>query len=232
LYAAKTGVAVKGDDLFPAIALGGTLSAGVTIIFIIGLISALFPSADGALTALTSSFCIDILGLKKNNDLTEKQKKVTRLTVHFTFAIIFFLLVMIFKWINDKSIIDVILKVAGYTYGPLLGLFAFGIITHRKIKDKYALIVCLLSPLIIFGLDFINNPQWYIDHFSISASTAESLRSFSQKIFGGFKLGIEILIINGLVTFLGLFLISTKDVKKELEQEINEKVEIIQTIGE
>ena len=230
LYAAKTGVAVKGDDLFPTIALGGALSVAVSIIFIIGLISALFPSADGALTALTSSFCIDILGLKKNTNLSEKQKRTTRLTVHLTFAILFFLLVMLFKWIDDKSIIDVILKVAGYTYGPLLGLFAFGILTHRKIKDKYALAVCLLSPLVIFGVDFINNPQWYIDHFGLSASTGDGLKSFSQKIFGGFKLGIEILILNGLVTFLGLFIISSKDVKRELEQEINQADQPVQNI--
>lgn len=229
MYAAKTGVAIKGDDLFPTIALGGTLSIAVSIIFIIGLISALFPSADGALTALTSSFCIDILGLKKNKNLTEKQKRTTRLTVHITFAAIFFLLVMIFKWIDDKSIIDVILKVAGYTYGPLLGLFAFGILTHRTIKDKYALIVCLLSPLIIFGVDFINNPEWYISHFNLSDSTAVSLHSLSSKLFGGFKLGIEILIFNGLVTFFGLFLISKKDVKRELEQEVNDN-EVIQTV--
>ena len=232
LYAAQTGVTVKGDDLFPSIALGGMLSVAVSIIFIIGLISALFPSADGALTALTSSFCIDILGLKKKTNLSEQQKRKTRLTVHFSFAIIFFLLVMIFKWIDDKSIIDVILKVAGYTYGPLLGLFAFGILTHRKIKDKYALAVCLLSPLIIFGIDLINNPDWYINHFNLSASTAESLKSFSHKLFGGFKMGIEILIFNGLVTFLGLFIISSKDVKRELEQEINETDVVIQSIKE
>jgi hypothetical protein len=136
---------------------------------------------------------------------------------------------MVFKWIDDKSIIDVILKVAGYTYGPLLGLFAFGILTHRKLKDKYALIVCLLSPLIIFGIDFINNPDWYISHFGIGESTGAGLKAFSDKLFGGFKLGIEILIFNGLVTFLGLYIISTKDVKRELEQEVNDGDEHVQT---
>jgi len=231
MYAAQTGVTVKGDDLFPSIALGGTLSVAISIIFIIGLISALFPSADGALTALTSSFCIDILGLKKNKGLSEKQKRATRLTVHLTFAVIFFLLVMVFKWINDKSIIDVILKVAGYTYGPLLGLFAFGILTHRTIKDKYALIICLLSPLIIFGIDFINNPEWFAAKFNLSESLASDLQSFSQNLFGGFKIGIEILIFNGLITFLGLFLISKKDVKKELEEEKNDGEEIAESIG-
>jgi Na+/proline symporter len=210
LYAAQTGNAVKGDDLFPSIALGGTLSSIISVIFIIGLISALFPSADGALTALTSSYCIDILGLKKKENLTEKEKKSTRLMVHLSFAILFFLLVMLFKWIDDKSIIDVILKVAGYTYGPLLGLFAFGILTKRKINDRYAILVCLLSPMIIFGIDFINNPEWFVKRFGLPAATAESLKNVSAAIFGGFKMGIEILILNGLVTFLGLLCISKK----------------------
>ncbi len=210
LYAAQNQLTIKGDDLFPAIALGDTLSAGISVIFIIGLISALFPSADGALTALTSSFCIDILGLKKRDDLDEKAKRVTRLSVHLGFAVLFFLLVMLFKWIDDKSIIDVILKVAGYTYGPLLGLFAFGILTKRSINDKWALIICLLSPLLVFGIDFINNPEWFIKRFNLSAETADQLKAFSTRVFHGFKIGIEILILNGLLTFLGLFLISRK----------------------
>ena len=171
---------------------------------------ALFPSADGALTALTSSFCIDILGLKKKELLTEKQKRGTRLTVHLSFAILFFLLVMLFKWIDDKSIIDVILKVAGYTYGPLLGLFAFGILTKRKISDRYALLVCLLSPVIIFGIDLLNNPDWFVKRFGFSAGTAAYLKDLSATIFGTYKIGIEILILNGLVTFLGLLCISKK----------------------
>lgn len=216
LYADKIGLSVKGDDLFPSIALGNTLSSVISVIFIIGLISALFPSADGALTALTSSFCIDILGLKRNEQLTESQKKKTRLSVHLSFAILFFLLVMIFKWIDDKSIIDVILKVAGYTYGPLLGLFAFGILTNRKVNDKYVLLICLLSPLIIFGIDLINNPDWFIKRFEFNDTTAETLRNISASVFNGFKIGIEILILNGLVTFTGLYFISQKGVKQEL----------------
>ncbi len=210
LYAAQTGSIVKGDDLFPSIALGGTLSPVISIIFIIGLISALFPSADGALTALTSSFCIDILGFKKREYLTEQQKKTTRLTVHLCFAILFFLLVMLFKWINDKSIIDVILKVAGYTYGPLLGLFAFGILTKRAINDRYALVICLLSALFIFGIDLLNNPEWFVKRFGFSAETGAPLKNISAGIFNGFKMGIEILILNGLLTFLGLLCISKK----------------------
>lgn len=220
LYAAQNNITAKGDDLFPSIALGGTLSPIISVIFIIGLISALFPSADGALTALTSSFCIDILGLKRNKTMSEKQKKKTRLSVHLGFAVLFFLLVMLFKWINDKSIIDVILKVAGYTYGPLLGLFAFGILTHRKVNDKNVLAVCLLSPLVIFGIDFINTPEWFVNRFGLSAATEASLKNLSSSIFGTFKIGIEILILNGLVTFLGLFIISVKAEKKELLEEV------------
>ena len=112
-----------------------------------------------------------------------------------------------------------ILKVAGYTYGPLLGLFAFGILTHRKVKDKYVLAVCLLSPLIIFGIDFINNPEWFVKRFGLSAESEAGLKNLSASIFGGFKIGIEILILNGIVTFFGLFFISSKDVKRELMEE-------------
>ena len=108
----------------------------VSIIFILGLISALFPSADGAITALTSSFCIDILGLKRREDLSEQQRTRTRMTVHLSFAVIFLLCVIVFKLIDNKSIIGVILKVAAYTYGPLLGLFAFGILSRRELGEN------------------------------------------------------------------------------------------------
>ncbi|MBK7505051.1 MAG: sodium:solute symporter [Bacteroidetes bacterium] len=211
IYGIKIGVDFKGDDLFPSIALGGSLSFAVSIIFIIGLISALFPSADGALTALTSSFCIDILGLKKKTNLTEKQQKNTRWIVHFSFSILFFLLVMMFKWINDKSIIDVILKVAGYTYGPILGLFAFGILTNRKINDKLSIYVCLLAPIIILTLDFINNIEWFAKKTPMNPDLVLKLTNLSNSIFNGYKIGIEILIINGMLTMLGLFLISKSE---------------------
>ncbi|MES2883097.1 MAG: sodium:solute symporter [Bacteroidota bacterium] len=208
LYAQKNGVVVPGDDLFPTIALKGFLPSAISIIFIIGLISALFPSADGALTALTSSFCIDMLGLKRRDDLTEKQKKRTRLTVHFTFAIIFFLLVMAFKLMDSKSIIDIILKVAGFTYGPLLGLFAFGILTTRKINDRLSLIVCLAAPIIILSIDFVNNIGWWQGQLKLTGPWVDGVKSSSESLFNGFKIGTELLIYNGLLTFIGLFLIS------------------------
>jgi len=209
LFAESKGIKVPGDDLFPTIALQ-FMPAAVSIIFVIGLISALFPSADGALTALTSSFCIDILGLKRRTDQDEKAKRRTRLGVHFTFAIIFFIMVMIFKEIDNKSIIDVILKVAGFTYGPLLGLFAFGILTKRKINDKLSIYICIAAPLIILGIDFINNIEWYQRQLKFGDSFAETLQPISKAIFGNFKIGYEILIYNGLLTFLGLLSISKK----------------------
>ena len=183
------GVNVIGDDLFPTVALQ-FLPQAVSIIFIIGLISALFPSADGALTALTSSFCIDMLGLKRRNDWSEKKQKRIRLLVHFSFTVIFFLCIVVFKAINNKSIIYVILDLAGYTYGPLLGLFSFGILTKRKVKDGLTVtIICLLAPVLTY-----------------------LLREYSARLLGGYEIGIELLIINGLLTFLGLWLISKKTV--------------------
>jgi len=209
LFAEKNQLAVKGDDLFPTIALG-QLPPYISIIFIIALISALFPSADGALTALTSSFCIDIIGLKKKEHWDEKKKKKVRLTVHVTFAVIFFLMILLFKAMDNKSIIDIILKVAGFTYGPLLGLFFFGIISKRRIDDAKALWVCLLAVALILGIDFINNIEWYGKQLRLEASTIDHVHTFSSSIFGKFKIGYELLIYNGLLTYLGLFLISKK----------------------
>jgi SSS family transporter len=209
LFAQANNLKVANDDLFPTIALDH-MPPAFSIIFILGLISALFPSADGALTALTSSFCIDILGLKKREDLDEQKRKKVRLTVHATFAFIFFMAVMGFKVLDNKSIIDVILKVAGFTYGPLLGLFAFGILTKRKINDKVSLYVCLAAPLIIFGLDVVNNIQWYHKQLSFSPGLTDRLSGLSHAVFGDFRIGYELLIYNGALTWLGLWLTSRK----------------------
>ncbi len=179
---------IIGDDIFPTIALN-YLPPAVGIIFIIALISALFPSADGALTALTSSFCIDILGLKRRDDLNEKQKKRTRLTVHLSFTIIFLLAIVIFKVIDNKSVIDVILDLAGYTYGPLLGLFAFGILTRRIVKDGWHILgIALMAPLLSYLFS-----------------------KLIPQITNGYQIGIELLLVNGLITFLGLWLVSKKE---------------------
>jgi Na+/proline symporter len=176
-----------GDDLFPGVAVH-YLPQVVSIIFIIGLISALFPSADGALTALTSSFCIDMLGLNRRTDLSEGQRKRTRMTVHLSLAVVFLLCILVFKRINDKSIINVIMDLAGYTYGPLLGLFSFGILTKRELRDgPWVTAICLAAPALCYLLSH-----------------------HSATLLGGYQIGIELLVINGLLTFFGLLIISKR----------------------
>src|SRR5690606_3445211 len=209
LFASLKGVNVPADDLFPTMALS-YMPTIMSVIFIIGLISALFPSADGALTALTSSFCIDILGLKRRMEWSEKKRRSIRLAVHFTFAFIFFLFVIGFKLMDNKSVIDVILKVAGFTYGPLLGLFAFGILTRGQITDRLSIVVCLLAPAIILGIDFINNIEWYQAQLKLEGSFVDGIKNLSTSVFGSFKIGYELLIYNGILTFLGLLAISKK----------------------
>jgi hypothetical protein len=155
------------------------------------LISALFPSADGAITALTSSFCIDLIGMQRNAHWEEAKKKKIRQRVHLCFAFLFFIMVLVFKWIDNKSIIDLILKIASYTYGPLLGLFAFGVLTKRILKNQWAFLPCFLAPLLCLALDYMQ-----------------------PLLFGNFRIGQELLIINGLITFVGLWLISSPNTEK------------------
>lgn len=178
---------VPGDDLFAEIALN-YLPSWVAIIFTLGIISTLFPSADGAITALTSSFCLDILGVKRRENFSEKKIKRIRLMVHFAFLLLFFLCLMIFKWVDNKSIINFLLRLAGYTYGPLLGLFAFGIFPKRVINPGYGpMIVCILAPIVCLFLS-----------------------DYEQVLFGGYSIGLELLLINGLITFSGLWIVSKK----------------------
>jgi uncharacterized sodium:solute symporter family permease YidK len=186
VYGKKNGIEIAPDDMFPTI-VRDYLPKGIFIIFIVGLISALFPSVDGAITALTSSFCIDILGFQRRTDLNDKQQVKLRQTVHLTFAVIFTLLVFFFKWKDDKSIIDLVFVIAGYTYGPLLGLFSFGILTKRSISDWTVPLVCIASPVLCYVLD-----------------------QQSANLFGTYKFGNEMLVINGTLTFLLLLTFSTK----------------------
>ena len=206
LYASNQGLKVAPDDLFPSIALNETFGTSIGIIFIIALISALFPSVDGAITSLTSSYCIDILAMNVSME-TELQKKKKRLTVHLIFALVFFIMVLLFKAINDKLIIDFILKFAGITYGPLLGLFAFGILTKRAIKPQLIWFVCIAAPIISLSIDILCSPEWYEKKLHISTG----LSQLSQIIFNGYKIGSELIIINGLITFGLLFIISKKN---------------------
>jgi Na+/proline symporter len=186
LYAPLAGVTAGGDKIFPAVVMGH-LPATVQIIFLIALISALFPSADGAITALTSTFCIDLLGLKRRDDLSEQAKMRWRRRVHLGFAFLFLALVMVFKWADSPSMIGVILKLASYTYGPLLGLFAFGILTRRTLEDRWVPLVAVGAPLLCALLEFNQ-----------------------AHLLGSYRLGLELLMVNGLLVFGGLFAISRR----------------------
>ena len=178
---------IMGDDLFPALSLLGYFPMALSVIFIIGLISALFPSADGALTAVTSSYCVDLLGLNEDQQKTEKQKKRLRMKVHLTFTVVFFALIMVFKAINEKSIVYLIMEIAGYTYGPLLGLFAFGILTKFTIVKKYSILaVTLLAPVLT-----------YLINYYVTNNT-------------DYRIGVELIILNGFLTFVGLWLVRSK----------------------
>ncbi|MCX6258401.1 MAG: sodium:solute symporter [Bacteroidia bacterium] len=184
IFASQKGMEMpaRSDDLFPVIALRylGPLAG---LVFMIGLISAAYPSADGALTALTTSFCIDFLGLKEKNHLSEQTKTRIRYIVHICFAVLLLLIIIMFRAINDRAVIDKLFTVAGYTYGPLLGLFSFGLFTKFEVKDRFVPWVAVLSPIICYIIS-----------------------DYSSQWFGGYKFGFELLILNGALTFAGLFL--------------------------
>ncbi len=173
----------RSDSLFPFLAVNHFSTLG-TIIFLLGIIAAAYSSADSALAALTTSFCVDFLGFKKDN--FERKSKL-RMLIHFGFSALLFFVILIFNSINDQSVINSIFIAAGYTYGPLLGLFAFGIITAWKVEDQLVPIVCLISPALSYTIN-VN----------------------SEHLLRGYKFGFEILILNGFITFLGLLLIRKK----------------------
>lgn len=184
LYAPTAGIAARGDQIFAATVFEH-MPVLVQLIFVIALISALFPSADGAITALTSSLCIDLLDMQRRSDWSEARKRQVRRTVHLGFAALFLALVLGFRWVNDPSMIGLILKVAAYTYGPLLGLFAFGILTRRQPRDAWVPLIAICAPLL----------SWLID-------------SQQRTLFGAYQLGLELLLVNGALTFAGLWLLS------------------------
>lgn len=185
-YAADHGITIPAstDDLYPMLALEHFgIAAG--IVFMLGIIAAAFSSADSALTALTTSFCVDILNVPKQK--VESQKK-TRLLVHIGFTVVMFLVIIVFSELNDSSVVNAVFKVAGFTYGPLLGLFAFGLISKVQVRDKFVPIICILSPIISVILD-INAETW----------------------FNGYSFGFEILLVNAAITCLGLLLLRKKN---------------------
>ncbi len=169
------------DLLFPLVAFSGDFGIVLPIIFLIGLVAAAYSSADSALTSLTTSFCIDFLNIEQYSP--KKQKKV-RVITHVAMSVVLLLTIVVYKNLLSTSVIDSLLIIAGFTYGPLLGLFSFGIFTNHKINDRYSVIVCILS-LVFTSLIFYD----------------------PLEVFDKYQIGYELLPINGLITFLGLYLI-------------------------
>ena len=171
------------DDIMPFFCTSGILGSSILIFFTIGIIAAAFSSADSALTALTTSFCIDILEIERKE---VQQAKSTRLKVHLMMSILFVVCIFIFKAVNNRSLIDAIYMLVSYTYGPLLGLYAFGLFTKRRPNDKYVPYICIASPLICLAMD------WLFKHYV------------------GYSFSYEMLMINGLLTFAGLWFVTKR----------------------
>ncbi len=193
IYAANVGLElpVRSDQLYPVIAIQH-LPPIAGIVFVLGLIAAAYSSADSALTSLTTSFSVDFLNIQDEN-IPQEQKRRTRTIVHISASLILFLIVLFFAALNNDAVINQLFRAAGYTYGPLLGLFGFGILTKRNIKDSWKVIaICLAAPIISFLIDI-----------------------YSVKILFGFQFGFLILAVNGLLTFAGLWLISQPGAEPE-----------------
>nr|WKN38381.1 sodium:solute symporter [Tunicatimonas sp. TK19036] len=195
MYANEVGIAIpeRSDNLLPTLAVNH-FDAYAGIVFLLGITAAAYSSADSALTALTTSFCVDFLGIGRNRDEVREVAKdridnKVRTRVHIMFSVLLLIVILIFKAINDESVIMAVYRVASYTYGPLLGLYAFGLYTKWKVKDRLIPWVAVLSPILCFIIDS-NSATW----------------------FNGFQFGFFILIVNGALTFLGLLLIRDRGV--------------------
>jgi SSS family transporter len=185
LFAQNRGIAIpeRTDYLYPTLALGhfGLLAA---IFFLLGITASSYASADSALAALTTAFCIDFLNFDKR---TEEERKKLKFRVHVGFSVLLYLIILLFEALNDNNVVTAVFTAAGYTYGPLLGLFAFGMLTKLPVRDKWVPLICLLSPILCYIINK-NSEAW----------------------LGGYKFGFEILILNGLLTFIGLLLLSKR----------------------
>ena len=178
----------SGDAMLPTLITNGVLGQATLIFFTLGIIAAAFSSADSALTALTTSFCIDILEDSSN----ERRRK----QVHIGMAVVFLFFVLVFRWIGSQSVIDLIYTLVGYTYGPLLGLFAFALFTHRMPRQRFVPYIAIASPLLCYAIDQLVQHLW------------------------GYHFGYELLMFNGLLTFTGLFVSSSRDFSSFLNKMI------------
>lgn len=187
-YANQTGFVLpeKSDSIFPAVAF--QLNSFTCIIFVIGLVAAGYSSADGTLTSLTTTFCFDILNFDKDTKHTEEQKTKIRKCVHIGFAVLYFAIIIIFRPFHNDSLIKTLFDIAGYTYGPLLGLFVFGLfVKNRQPNDKIVPFIAILSPILSYLINI-----------------------YSEELLFGYKFGFEIMILNGLITFIGLLVFNKK----------------------
>lgn len=180
-FASANGIALpeSGDAILPMLVTANYFGTAVIVFFIIGIIAVTFASADSALTGLTTSVCVDILGVSKYKDT--KAKKI-RFFVHLGLSILFIAIMLLFKTINNTSVLNAIYTIASYAYGPLLGLFAFGILTKYAVKDKWVPLVCILAP-VLCGIIDAHSVRW----------------------FNGYQFSYELLIMNAAFTFAGLF---------------------------
>lgn len=185
LYATAKGISppARSDDFYPMLALND-LGIVVGITFLLGITAATYASSDSALTALTTSFCIDFMNVEKKS---EKQRSKIKFWVHVGFSVLFYVVILIFNKLNSKEVITAVFDLAGYTYGPLLGLFSFGLFNQRPVKDRFVPLICILAPILTYVVSQ-NSEVW----------------------FNGYKMGFERLIFNGLVTFLSLLIISRR----------------------
>jgi len=204
LYSTKNNLAIPAmsDELFPRLALN-ELGLGVGVLFLLGITASSYASADSALAGLTTSFCIDFLDFKNK---PEEKKKKQKFMVHIGFSVLFLVIILIFKEINERSVIDAVLNVAGYTYGPLLGLFAFGLLTKRQVRDKLTPVICLSSILLSL---LINPPSQKIMCEKLPEMFCQ-YSAWRSEVLNGYEIGLELLAINGLLTFIGLWLASHK----------------------
>ncbi|MDI9863167.1 sodium:solute symporter [Flectobacillus sp. DC10W] len=187
IYADKIGFAIpaKTDQLYPMLALGGHFGTVAAITFLLGITAATYASSDSALTALTTAFCIDFMHIEKYEE--SKRTKIKHY-VHIGFSALFFVVIMIFYAFSEQSIVSAVFNIAGYTYGPLLGLFSFGLFTKTPVKDKFVPYLCVASPILTYIID-----------------------SNSQAWLNGYQFGFEKLLVNGAITFIGLWLLKKSE---------------------
>lgn len=182
--AKQISIPTKTDELYPLLATS-YFSAFAGVVFVLGITAAAYSSADSTLTALTTSFCFDFLEIQKK--YRAKSQILVRKTVHFGFTVLMFLVILIIEWFNDQSVINAVFIIAGYTYGPLLGLYSFGLFTNRQVQDRWVPLPAVVAPLLAFIIS-LNSKEW----------------------FWGYSFGFEILILNGLLMFVGLWILSKR----------------------